>query len=86
VCWSRPAKSTSNATHDVPPGARDPAAIQSIVREQYDAIRECYTDALWRRPDATGRVEVRFVIAESGEVTNACVQPPVFVLIPGEDS
>jgi len=57
---------------------RDPNAIQKTIRSNFDHFRSCYKDALWRRREATGRVQLRFVIDESGHVTKSCVEPPVF--------
>jgi hypothetical protein len=48
------------------------------VRSNFDRFRACYEDALWRKGDATGRVQLRFVIDEAGNVVNSCVEPPVF--------
>lgn len=44
----------------------------------YLDFRACYEDALWRKPDASGRVRLRFVINESGRVEGSCVQHPMF--------
>jgi hypothetical protein len=48
------------------------------MRSNYFEFRTCYEDALWRKPDATGRVQLRFVINEAGQVLKSCVVPPVF--------
>jgi hypothetical protein len=56
---------------------RDPAKIQKTVRSAFNDFRVCYEDALGRKRDATGRVQVRFGIDQYGRVTDACVEPPV---------
>lgn len=56
---------------------RDPAAIQKTVRAAYSDFRGCYEAALGRKRDAAGRVQVRFTINVSGDVANACIEPPV---------
>jgi hypothetical protein len=55
---------------------REPRAIQQTMRSRYAQFRLCYEDALWRNREAAGRVQMRFIIANSGQVEGACVEQP----------
>jgi hypothetical protein len=57
--------------------SRDPASIQETVRAAFPDFRGCYEAALGRKRDATGRVQVRFAVDASGDIANACIEPPV---------
>ena len=46
------------------------------MRSRYGEFRLCYEDALWRNREAAGRVQMRFIIANSGHVEDACVEEP----------
>lgn len=52
-------------------GDLSPKVIFRTVRERTPDFRSCYDDALKRRPNATGRVVVRFDITASGNVKDA---------------
>jgi hypothetical protein len=54
-------------------GRVPPEIIQRIVRQRFGTLRICYESGLARRPDLAGRVAVRFVIGDSGRVTDATV-------------
>jgi len=52
-------------------GDLSPKMIFRTVRERTPDFRRCYDDALKKRPNATGRVVVRFDITASGNVKDA---------------
>ncbi len=52
-----------------------PVEIQRIVRAAYGRIRACYERGLTRDAKLTGKVEVRFVIARDGKVSQAELGP-----------
>jgi outer membrane biosynthesis protein TonB len=55
-------------------GDREPADIQAVIREKWEALRDCYQTALARNPNATGRVLVRFVVQRDGSTTDVCLK------------
>jgi hypothetical protein len=54
-------------------GRLPPEQIQSIIRSNYDKMRDCYATGLGRDPRLTGRVTLRFVIGRDGGVSKATV-------------
>jgi hypothetical protein len=52
---------------------RPPSTIQSTVRAQFAALRECYELALNRHPAIHGKVSTRFVIEASGKTAAVCL-------------
>ena len=67
ACSDRPAESPQAKTE----GRLDPAVIQATIREHYGAVRRCFELGLVRDPELGGRVLIRFVITESGDVKDA---------------
>jgi hypothetical protein len=54
------------------PGSRiDPAAVQRVVRANMVQTKACYERALAKAPNLSGRVNTRFVIEPSGDVSSA---------------
>jgi len=51
-------------------GRLPPEVIQRIVRQNYGRFRNCYEQGLSRNPNLEGRVQVRFIIARDGSVSN----------------
>ncbi|MCC7538947.1 MAG: TonB family protein [Deltaproteobacteria bacterium] len=47
--------------------------IQRVIRRNIASVRRCYEQLLLERPDAAGRVTVRFVIGNAGAVQSATV-------------
>src|SRR5262245_35302218 len=47
---------------------RDQAAIRATLNAHKGEIHACYDEGRWRRTGATGRIEIRFVIDETGHV------------------
>ena len=56
----------NNTTQKV--DSRPLPVLQSVVRGAYGHFRDCYEDALDRTPNLRGRVTVRFIITEAGDV------------------
>jgi tetratricopeptide (TPR) repeat protein len=54
-------------------GRLPPEVIQRIVRQNFGRFRRCYQSALERKPNAMGRVAVRFVIGREGAVSGTSV-------------
>jgi hypothetical protein len=54
-------------------GALDKEIIRRVVRKHMNAYRHCYENALLGDPDLEGKVELKFVIAKSGAVSQATV-------------
>jgi hypothetical protein len=52
---------------------RAPSAIQTVVREERDAMRDCYDAALRRDRGAAGRVTFTTLIDAEGEAASVCV-------------
>ena len=55
-------------------GALDRDIIRRIVRAHINEVRHCYNQGLARLPELRGRVAVRFVITNAGEVASSVVQ------------
>jgi hypothetical protein len=57
-------------------GYLPPEVIQSTIRAaSYSGIARCYSAALARNPDLSGRIAVRFIIDASGRVKDASIPP-----------
>lgn len=54
-------------------GTLAPGSIQTNVRESYGTLRQCYESALARWRDASGKVQIRFIIDNDGNVPRARV-------------
>lgn len=54
-------------------GSLSKETIRRIVRRQLRRVRHCYEQGLHRRPDLSGRVSVKFLIAPSGIVRAAAI-------------
>lgn len=52
-------------------GSLDKAEIDRVIKGHLAAIRHCYQRELQRRPDMSGKLSVRFVIAKDGSVSQA---------------
>ena len=50
--------------------------IRAVFRAKYREYQACYDEALWRVPNASGRVQLKFVISSEGKVGRACIQEP----------
>ena len=64
------AASVRTATPDVR-GALSHEVIRRVVHAHLDEVRACYARALAAQPTLSGRVEVRFIIAQTGAVQTA---------------
>lgn len=51
-------------------GRLAPELIQRVVRANFSEFRRCYEGGLKKNPNLSGRVNVRFVIAKDGSVSN----------------
>jgi hypothetical protein len=51
-------------------GEIDASRVASLIRGQLGGIRSCYERALRNNPTLSGRIDVRFTIAESGRATS----------------
>jgi hypothetical protein len=56
-------------------GRLPPESIQRVVRSNFGRLRGCYEEGLLRNPQLEGRVNVKFVIARTGEVAAAELGP-----------
>ena len=56
-------------------GRMDPAVIRRVVHRHTDVFRRCYEVRLAKDPRFTTRIDVRFVIAPNGEVSDAEARP-----------
>lgn len=54
-------------------GSLSKETIRRIVRRHLNEVRFCYEQGLRKRPDLSGQVAVKFVIAASGKVQSAAV-------------
>jgi TonB family protein len=54
-------------------GALSREVIRRYIRRNLNQIRYCYEQELVRRPDLAGRVQVQFVISQSGAVSSSSV-------------
>jgi TonB family protein len=54
-------------------GSLDRDIVRRIVRAHINEVRNCYNMGLTRDPSLTGRVEVNFLITESGKVGSSAV-------------
>ena len=54
-------------------GSLSKEVIRRYIRRSINQIRYCYEQQLARRPDLSGRVQIRFVISSSGAVTSSSV-------------
>lgn len=54
-------------------GHRDPKEIQTGVRARFSTLRRCYEELMARVSAIEGRVAVRFVINDAGNVVQACI-------------
>ena len=52
-------------------GGMPTSSIHRIVRENLDALRNCYQDGLVKKPKLAGKVEIRFIIADEGQITTS---------------
>ena len=64
-------------------GHMDPAAIQRVVRADFDAMRACYDRGVARKPNLRGRVTTFFVIERDGSVSSAAPTPKSYTPSPG---
>jgi len=55
-------------------GSLDRDLIRRVVRAHIQEVRHCYDQALVRQPDLSGRVEIGFTIAETGNVAASVVE------------
>jgi hypothetical protein len=53
------------------PGAEE---LRSALRESWPAVKRCYATELARRPDAGGRLELKFRTTSSGEIVDVAEQ------------
>jgi outer membrane biosynthesis protein TonB len=65
---------TSASTAGTASGRIDPVRTATVIRENTDSIRTCYTRSLRAHPDLSGRVLVRFTVDPSGHVLNPTSQ------------
>lgn len=54
-------------------GTLDPAEIRAVVVSHIDEIQSCYSDAIRLNPASGGKVLIRGVIGESGNVESAAI-------------
>ncbi len=52
-----------------------PEVVQRVVRRDFTKIRACYDTALQRNPKLAGKIVVRFIISQDGNVTSASSEP-----------
>jgi len=48
--------------------------VRRIVRRHIDEVKACYAQELSRQPKLAGRIDVRFTVAASGQISAASVQ------------
>jgi TonB family protein len=55
-------------------GSIDKEKVRAVIESYLDQVKECYRLAVERRPNAAGRVVVRFTIAATGRVAKAGIE------------
>lgn len=54
-------------------GKLDSGAVKSVFKKRKSAIRSCYEETLRSKPDAEGKVKIRFTIGPAGRITEITV-------------
>ena len=55
-------------------GGLSQGEVSGVIRSQHNAIRHCYEKILQKKPNAAGKVTMRFVIGANGSVLTTSVQ------------
>lgn len=68
----RPAPPSPPPSVRLPPRGSPLRAIFRAICDQYDELRGCYSDALWRDPKTEGRVTVQLDVRADGSIGEVC--------------